>query len=141
MNRVFVRFLLWFFIAALPLQGFAAALKPCCGPTSGALMAGQPAPGAHAAMGQHCDDMAAAAETVSRHQQAGAHDSDQDHARHGGSATCSACAACSIGAVALPVMMAVAQPVFLSSKVVLAPEPRMRGYIPGGLERPPRSLS
>ena len=60
MNRVFyrhlVRSLLWLLVAALPLQGFAAAMRTCClqqdsGAQAVAIMAAK-------AAAPHCHDMA-----------------------------------------------------------------------------------
>jgi hypothetical protein len=115
MNRVLVRYLLWILIAALPLQGFAAAIRTCCGPAHAA-----------AAVVDHADHA--------------------DHAHmaghaHGKASTCSNCASCCLGAAALP-SNPVLTPVFATaSAVVLAPAPWVTGYIPDGLERPPRPFS
>lgn len=126
MNRVFVRYLLWLLIAALPLQG-VAAVKLCCGherhmvTENSAHQAVSPASAAHQHHGLH-----------------DAHSSAQTH-DHCKAPAC--CAACYAGAAVLP-----ANPVFTpvllnSAATALPPAPLVTGYIPGGLERPPRLFS
>jgi hypothetical protein len=120
MNRVLVRYLLWVLIAALPLQGFAAAIKTCCGSS-------------HANAAYSIDQQAV-------HDHAPGHSHMAAHA-HGKCSTCSHCASCCLGAAALP-STPVFTPVFLTAPaVVLAPAPWVTGYIPDGLERPPRPFS
>lgn len=189
MNRTFVRLLLWFFIAALPVQGWAAAVRTCCGPLQGggvpaqsfgagmaaALPSAAAQHGRHVAMsmpaagngagralGQHCADMAqplppvepggdaaavaaivadpAAAAVIDSVADAAA-DSCQPHQSHSAhdAGSCSACAACCLAALStMPSTLQVTPISFNSVKIVLAPVALLSGYIPGGLERPPR---
>ncbi|MFM9434161.1 hypothetical protein ACFDR9_001210 [Janthinobacterium sp. CG_23.3] len=127
MNRILVRLMLWCLLAALPLQGFAAALRIC---------------------GDH-----AAPKTVQTHE-AGHdhHNAGYDHheatAQHAHADTpvqgclddssCSACAACCVGACAPPSWPSLPTIPHGSAAVALTPAPLVSGYIPGGLERPPR---
>ena len=143
MNRSLVRLLLWFFIAVLPVQGFAGVMRMCCGSAPAAVMAAMPAQATmadHAAMPgmpgmprmhddappapAHCAAMASAA----------AHTTPAD-SEHG----CAACAACCLAAA---LMSPGGLPVFvserLSTAVASAPHVLFSGHIPAGLERPPR---
>jgi hypothetical protein len=139
MNRLFKTLLLWLLIAALPLQGFAAAMKASCGSAQHDLLQ-------VAIMDdEHHDDGVV---THSHHHDAGADSSLSDsaantdkssatHDKHQHS-SCSACAACCVGAVAPP-SASIWTPTYSSSEmVVISPSPLVTGYIPGGLERPPR---
>lgn len=116
--RLFVRYLLWLLIAALPLQGVMAAAMAC---QEGARQA---------AMSSH----QAADQTAQAESHCGGEES-QPTSSHG---KCSQCASCCIGAAAPP---AVTMPVTLahsSSTAVAWLEPAMTAYFPSGLERPPR---
>jgi hypothetical protein len=117
MHRFIKTFLLWLLLAALPLQGFAAAMRLPCGPTGHAVE-----PRA-AAMHDHHDHAPA------------------DHASGQASASCSAGSACCVGAVALPVEPVVA-PVYSAAlpAVPVIPAP-LADFIPGGLDRPPKTLT
>lgn len=129
MNRVFhrylVRSLLWLLVAALPLQGFAAAMRSCCL---------QP-PGAEVSMtmkraqaeAPHCHAMAEMADM-------------QDHAGKamdiGHGHDCGG--ACTVGATAPPPMAAL-HPLMLGAPQPPAALPLLfAGHIPAGPERPPR---
>ena len=117
MNRVLVRFLLWLLIAALPLQGIAAAVKTCCGQTHAASAQAQ----AH-----HGGDCA----------EAGAKVHDQCTG-----ASCGACASCCLGVAALPAPLVFIPVFFATPAIESAPATPVSGFIPGGLERPPRQFS
>lgn len=133
MNRVFKTFLLWLLIVALPLQGFAAAVQTPCGPmahhdSSEMVMQAQ----AH----HHESDNAAGSMTVAAAKSSGA-SSDAKHK----SAFCSACATCCVGAVAPP-SASLLTPVYSSSlPVISSPSPLVSGFIPAGLERPPKRIT
>lgn len=146
MNRVFKTFLLWLLIAAMPIQGVASVIKASCGPNHHAI---SPAVMSVATDHHHADGQ-------------GAH----DHGYHGASMAqpdvqkvdsgsdqvsdvqpfhktsyCSACAACCFGATAPPASVSLT-PVFSTiHTVVLPPVVSFTGFIPAGLERPPRLLS
>lgn len=142
MNSVFVRLLLWFCIAALPVQGMAAAMRTCCAPAadiSAPVAAASDHSTAHVtthagmAHSQHCADMAEPMTPACDHPQT--HDNKHD------AGSCSACAACCFAAPPAMPTSIVFTPLSLSSaKISLAPLPLFTGHIPGGLERPPRSF-
>lgn len=146
MNRLLKIFLLWLLIAALPLQGMAAVVKASCGQR------------------HHTAVMAADATRYERHH---AHeDGDAHHGGHGhgtvatadhelqnadedspsdstnlAHAACSACAACCVGAVAPPSSLSLASVLGKVSTAITPPALSFTGFIPPGLERPPKSLS
>src|SRR6478672_2645086 len=97
MHRFVKTFLLWLLLAALPLQGFAAAMQLSCGPA-------KQAPGAVAALPH---DFHAHASSGHQHD-ASAHSATTPAAEHAAmtghaSSSCSACSTCCLGAIALPV--------------------------------------
>jgi hypothetical protein len=143
MPRIFKTLLLWLLMAALPLQGFAAAMRMSCGPEHHeALPAVAMAKAHHHAGGSvhhHHDGMMHAHDEEAANS-AGSSDNRPDTNQHK-SSFCSACAACCAGAAAPPSLM-VWSPVFTSSEATfITPATLVTGFIPGGLERPPRQLS
>jgi hypothetical protein len=144
MNRVFKTLLLWLLIAVLPVQGFAAAMKASCGPgRHGSLPISITTDEHHhdgaAAHAHHHDaDMHSVSDSSPPESSVTADNSSDTHKHK--SSYCSACAACCAGAVAPPSALH-RTPVHGSSELVLAsPAPLVTGYIPGGLERPPRRI-
>ena len=131
MNRAFKTFLLWLLLAALPLQGIAAAVQTSCGP--------MPHHGA-AEMGMqshhHEGDDAADSATVVAAKSAG----DSADSKHK-SSVCSACAACCVGAVAPPPSLALTPAYISSLPEVVSPSPLVTSFIPAGLERPPKRVT
>lgn len=157
MNRLFFRYLIWFFIAALPLQGLSASLRICCA-SSAAVGVGarQAPPGAvrHRPMGhggyphQSVPLANHAAPTAMAHCTAMAHadvaaDRSAAAASHGGddAGSCSACAACCCAAAnMLPTSLALHPLLIDSAKIALTSLPLPTGYISNALERPPRAV-
>ncbi|WP_317204170.1 hypothetical protein [Janthinobacterium sp.] len=133
MNRVFKTFLLWLLIAALPLQGMAAAIKLSCGPAHPAMSAqGGVVEHVHHAGVAHDDGAVTATPT------AHADHSPTPH-EHKGS-LCGGAVCCS-GAAAPPMAPGLlhsfnsAETHFVSAAILPA------GFIPDSLERPPRYIS
>jgi hypothetical protein len=128
MNRVFhhhlVRSLLWLLVAALPLQGFAAAMRSCCLQPPGAELTMKMAQ----AEAPHCHSMT---DTADMQEHAGkAMDHGHDCGNHG---------ACTVGATAPPPMAAL-HPLMLGAPQAPGALPLLfAGHIPSGPERPPRS--
>jgi len=144
MNRVLKTFLLWLVIAALPLQGMAAVVKATCGLKhhSMASMAMGAADHQHpdGSMHHHHDaaDSVALAVPGDLLDEAGT-DSNTNHIHK--SSYCSACAACCIGATAPPPSLILA-PIFSTAEtLVIPPIVSFTGFIPAGLERPPKHFS
>ncbi|MES2075924.1 MAG: hypothetical protein V4462_09935 [Pseudomonadota bacterium] len=142
--QTLVRYLLWMLIAALPLQGTAAAFMSGAGmDRDGAARAGvtvveaampaimpATAPTARTAMADELVAMHAAhcGETMPEH----------GKATHG---KCSSCASCCLGACAPPQAVVLFLALPLARCAVLVAEPAMTAFIPATLERPPRLIS
>ena len=131
MNRVLyrhlVRSLLWLLVAALPLQGFAAAMRTCC------LQQNQAAVVALKAEAPHCHSMTEMAD-MTRMQDHGGKVIDLGHGHD-----CGNHGACTVGATAPP-PMATLQALELGAPQPPAALPLLfAGHIPAGPERPPRS--
>lgn len=144
MNRLVKTFLLWLLIAALPLQGFAAAKQTFCSPSHhNVLMNMNAAVSEHShenkALHSH-DEGAASAHHSTAENPVLADNSSGSHHKHQNS-SCSNCAACCVGAVAPPSVV-VLTPVYAAAKfLVISPAPLVTGFIPAGLERPPKHIS
>jgi hypothetical protein len=141
MHRILKTFLLWLLIAALPIQGMAAVVKASCGPTHHQSVAAMMAEHHHAHDGHHHHADANIAADEHRSASSTASDKASDKAQAQKSAFCSACAACCFGAAAPP-------PVVFWSPTLVRSEAKpiplavlFTGYIPAGLERPPRHFS
>jgi hypothetical protein len=133
MNRVLKTFLLWLLLAALPLQGIAAAVQASCGPAAhdGAAEMTMQAKSHH-----HEGDGAADSASVV----AASSDGDSADIQHKNS-VCSACAACCVGAVAPPSISTLTPAYSTSLPAVSSPAPLVAGFIPAGLERPPKRIT
>lgn len=121
--RALIRLLLWILIAALPLQGGAAAFMSCGSGTAPSYTAEH-----------HNGDTFTAAREEHCAQSGAGHLS----APHG---KCSHCASCCVGAAAPPAVPSVLTPTTFTTFAGSAVEPAMTAYIPATLERPPRRLS
>lgn len=122
MTRLLKTWLLCLLIAALPAQGVASVLKAAC-------RCAPPAVSMHGAGHDHAAMLA----------QMKAHDSaPDDGAGPAHKETCSACAACSVGAAALPAAAVLPDffPPSLDAALTAASFPP--GHVPPRLERPPR---
>jgi predicted cobalt transporter CbtA len=142
MNRFLKTLLLWLLIAALPLQGFAAAMLVSCGSAHDdslqvAIMNDEHHDDSAAVHSHHHD--VADADSSSSDSTANADKSSATHDKHQHS-SCSVCAACCVGAVAPPSALNFTPVHSGSETVVISPAPLVTGYIPGGLERPPRHI-
>jgi len=140
MNRALKTLLLWLLITALPLQGFAAVVQASCGP------AHHDGPAISTVSNQyhHDSEMALNHDAAATHHSMSELPATSDHLsaspKHQGSA-CSACAACCVGAVALISPPSIFIPTHTSSElVVISPSPLVTGFIPAGLERPPKHI-
>ena len=140
MNRTFKTLLLWLLIAALPLQGLAAAIQTSCGPAHHASEISVDANAHHHDGGAilNLDDAVAAHHSMPDLSSTSDHPSTPH--KHQAS-ICSACAACCVGAIAFTSGTLFA-PTYTSSELVLvSPSPLVSGFIPTGLERPPKRIS
>ena len=142
MLRILKTLLIWFMIAAMPVQGLAAVVKASCGPAHH--------DGLSASKAGHVHDAAHGAADAHHHhdgeQQAGFDaepaeaSPEASHATAHGSSYCSACAACCVGAFAPPPVVVLPTVHDHSASVLIPPRHIAPGYVPGGLERPPRSI-
>jgi hypothetical protein len=149
MDRVFKHLLLWFLMAALPVQGMAAIIKANCGPRhhtsfSIGMAAPEKAMVHELVHDAHLSDTHAQAasewdETKSAETENSLTNSDEPP-NHSAS-YCSACAACCAGSVAPPVAISSLPGAdSVGGAVVYLPDSYL-GYIPAGLDRPPKSFS
>jgi hypothetical protein len=137
--------LLWLLIAALPVQGLAAAVRVSCAQAHHGL------PAATETAHCHGDDAADHARHHHAHDGAAMASFDDAHVpgtSAGGeksagyaSAYCSACAACCTGALAPPPTVLRPPERGSSDTILLSPPASATGYIPAGLERPPKAVS
>lgn len=146
MTRVFKTFLLWLLIAALPLQGMATVVQASCGPRHHAISstgtgmadhhhASGETPHAHSDMVVQKADVGADSEADVG---SGVESSSKPFHKL---SSCSACAACCFGAVAPPSSLSTTPVLSSVEAAVLSPVVSFTGFIPAGLERPPRHLS
>ena len=132
MSRFLKTFLLWLLLAALPLQGIAAAAQTSCGP-----MAHHGAADSVPQAQLHHHDGHGAADSVKAAAKSTGDPTDLKHK----SSICGACATCCVGAVAPPTVSAFT-PVYSSSlPVIVSPSSLVTGFIPAGLERPPKRIT
>jgi hypothetical protein len=122
--RLFVRYLLWILIAALPLQGGAVAFM------SGNAERAQVSTPTHRMESATGDTHAQMS-----HEHCGDSSSKKTGLSHG---KCPHCASCCVGAVAPPAVPAELASSTFSTFATSAGEPAMTAYIPATLERPPR---
>jgi len=136
MHRTLKTLLLLLLIAALPLQGAAAAMRLSCGPAQH-----HPPAQAASATGAHYHH-AAVAHSDSGHSAFDAASAEQTPAVQDGHAHsyCSACAACCVGAAAPLSSSIPTAPPKVSEFIAVAPAPLLAGFIPTSLERPPRTV-
>jgi hypothetical protein len=144
MVRILKTFLLWLLIAALPIQGMASVIKASCGPrhhnlpSTAAVV--EHAHNANAASYQHAAFDADAFMTVAI-EVTGGPESALGSEQPMTASYCSACAACCTGAVAPPASLSIASTFITAEAAVLPPATSFTGFIPAGLERPPKHLS
>ncbi|MFC3379966.1 hypothetical protein ACFOLJ_29580 [Rugamonas sp. CCM 8940] len=135
--QTFVRYLLWMLIAALPLQGTAAAFMSGGGMASSAGAARATTTMVEAAM--PVVEASMADELFAMHaEHCGTSTPEHGKATHG---KCSSCASCCVGACAPPQAVVVFLSLPLARCAVLVAEPAMTAFIPATLERPPRLIS
>lgn len=141
MNRSIKTFLVWLLMAILPLHAIAASVGMSCVPVQRQLS-------------QHVEPLALAHHDMGAdmHAHHGAHAGGADeagaatHASHDKAekqshSSCSACSALCVGAAAPPSAF-LAVPAFEGTDVFLISPPTLvPGFIPDGLQRPPRPHS
>lgn len=142
MSRFLKTLFIWLVIASVPIQGMAAVVKASCGPRHHAVMDVAVTVMTAEHSNHHHDMGADHTHSASMAADAGdAASSATDEAPIVKSSYCSACAACCVGAAAPPVSSIRVPSDSNPESVVLSPEPLVTGFIPGGLERPPKHIS
>lgn len=146
MFRTFKTFLIWLLIAALPIQCLAAVVKASCGPRHHSFspvvmnVAEHHHDNGAAPYRHHSVDTEAVPDASAVSDAASEDASSMETPTHKIS-YCSACAACCFGAVAPPSSPAWTPAFSSKESAVIPPKVSFVGYIPAGLERPPRHLS
>lgn len=140
MTRTWKTYLLWLLIAAVPFQAFAAGLRTCASRHQGMSISvastavkspifqeldDQPLT-QQSAQKAHCKEMGSSGVST---------DDASKSVKHG---SCSACAACSVGAFAPPPVLTVKTPIKNAEVYVASGVNMVAGYIPDSLKRPPR---
>lgn len=141
MNRFLKTLLLWLLLATLPLQGVAAVIKMAGGPmehhSSEITMSAQPHHHHDDKEAMELPDANVAGASADVESETSSDHSLDDKHKH---SSCSACATCCVGVVAPP-SVAVLMSVYTSSlPSVVTPTPLVTGFIPAGLERPPKRI-
>lgn len=139
MNRFLKTFLIWMLAVMFPAQVIASSVKMTCGP--GSHIPSQSAaelPHSHhepdADHARHHHDMAGASEEMSSSDSA-------DVASKFKSSYCSACAACCIGAAVTSAVLEWTPSSSSAFAPVITYVSSFNGFIPPGLERPPRPIA
>lgn len=141
MNRVLKTLLLWLLLAALPLQGVAAAINMACGPMEHHGLTEMTMPVQshhHAGEAMGMSDIDAPDASLELSSTVSPDKSFSDKHKH---STCSACATCCVGAVAPPSVAVMTSTYTSSLPSVVTPAPLVTGFIPAGLERPPKRIT
>ena len=139
MIRLLKILLLWTLVVALPSQGVAAVVHTSCGAQSFAV--------AHA----HGEGQSVVPTAVMQHHHGGMGLSDRQakpalhhpdgHSPHHKAVSCTTCGSCCVGACAMPELFAFPVAGTTAPTLVIAPAALVTGFIPDGLERPPRHFS
>lgn len=149
MNRFVKQLLLWFLIAALPVQGMAAVIKANCGPRHHTVSVSPAADSAkvmqhmHSLHEEHDASHIHSASEITESQVLTDAASSADLTPSGNhyASYCSACAACCTGAVAPPVSFSAVPIPDSVEEVAISPAVSYLGFIPPSLERPPKTFS
>ena len=144
MTRRFQLLFVWLLLALLPIQGMSASMRIACAAEHGLGNAvevnivgdasGTTYIAHHHHAGMSASEMAAG---PASHDDAGHH----EHGNHHKNASCSNCGACCVGAFALPTATSMTIAEAKASVEIVSPSPLVTGFIPDGLERPPRQIS
>jgi hypothetical protein len=132
---------LWLVIAALPLQGFASVVASTCGPDHELMVAAGGAVDRSDAGGNGDHHHVGSGHPDVKLTSAHAGSTQSDHEHHHKTSFCGTCGACCAGAFALSSTIVWAPSEAQFKADIIAPAPLVTGFIPGGLERPPRPYS
>lgn len=133
MIRTLKLLLLYLVMAALPLQGMAAVMKQACAPDP----ARQTASDSRAVKkAQH----RVKARSAKAHGAAGAQEPAASHPAQHDDSGCGACLGCCVGGAAPPLAEAGRTPHDSTEQYLSSHHSLLAGYIPDGIERPPREI-
>ncbi len=143
MHRTLKTLLLWLLILALPMQGFAVSIR--CATAHHAMLSTVQSVDHHhhggvANAGHHHHEAVGNTqldESAADYSVAAARSSASKYA----GTSCSSCAACCLGAAALPSDLKWPSRHNSSELVIDSSSPLVTGYIPPSLERPPKRIS
>lgn len=137
MNRFLKTLLLWLLLATLPLQGMAAAMQAGCGlPEHGGS-----ADKTMSVQGHHHGGDVTKMAGMDEADDGAAMSHDKSSGEKHEHARCGTCPACFAGAFAPPSAAVVTAAHRSSLPSVAAPAPFVAGFVPAGLERPPRRIT
>lgn len=141
MNRFFKTLLLWLLLAALSLQGVSAAINTACGPIehhNSPEITLSVQPHHHDGEAMEGPDVSVAGISADAKTEISLDQSLGDKHKH---SSCSACATCCAGTVAPPSVAVITSAYTSSLPSVVTPTPLVTGFIPAGLERPPKRIT
>jgi hypothetical protein len=136
-NRLYKIVLIWLLLPAIPLQGIAAGMQISCGPMHHASDRASLAPQHDGGGG---DEHQHHHHGMSQHDDGTQHDDSAGKGKMQRADTCSACAACCVGAAVIPSTLQIPLASSAVGARIAEPSSSFTGHIPAGLERPPRFI-
>jgi len=127
-------FLLCLLALAIPVQGFAAALQACAPAMQSSARHHAPAVHSPEMQHEHQGHHGATAQTVTADSAETAHQPDPQHHTQ---ASCSFCAACTVGGLLPLALSAPPAPDLPSREFIALPASGFVGYLPENPDRPP----
>lgn len=128
----------------LPVQGFAAVVRASCGTDHQLIVLSvhnEERLHAHGEFHHHNNAIDEAASRLISHDHASSSVHYQHHHHEHKNASCDACGSCCVGAFAMMSTHHWVPELHQAFVEVVAPSPLVTGFIPDGLERPPRQIS
>jgi hypothetical protein len=145
MNRFLKTLLIWILIAVVPLHALATTVgMPCAPGHQQAMQVAMSDEATHAMSddnGHHHDEAGHSGGVSAAAMSADMASGDADQPAHSAHSTCSACSAFCMGAAAPPSVTVSIPPFSGSENVIVSAAPRVAGFIPESLRRPPRLIS
>lgn len=134
--------LIWLLIAVLPMQAIAAGVRMAC-VVEADLVVPKVATAsiAQASASEHHHHAGMSGEEMDAKPIPDIHNHATDHSNHHKNATCSSCGSCCVGVFALLAPLSIALNDARALVEIISPPPLVTGFIPNGLERPPRQIS
>lgn len=138
MTRLLKTLLLWLLIASLPVRGWAAVDTSCGVSHNGNPVSGMALNAEVGTLSHHMEVVATTSDSDQHMVPMAGHSSHDQHSHK--NLNDNSCAACYIGAVAPPLTEIWAAEPQISDAVLHFPAISFTGFIPSGLERPPRHI-